>query len=226
MKKTPISRIIVSLVLTIPSIIWFVRFFSWEDNRICKDWQRTMHWNPDKQKPNFPCTWDKQTIETKSQDLATNQEAMTNQNFTISMDWPNNWMISKQYTCQWEWKFPDIKLTNIPSKTKTLALIIDDPDAPNWNRTHLLLANINFTGANKIINNSSIKESIVWKNSRGETNRWSPCPPSWTHRYFFKIFALDKKLALNTGFTKDEIIKSMENHILSEKELIWLYKKE
>lgn len=228
MKKTPVSRIIISLILTIPSIIWFVRLFSGEDNRVCNDWQRIKHWNPSSDKPTTPCNLpnQKQNSANKNSVLTANQQTMVNQNFTISMEWPNNWMISKQYTCQWGWKFPEIKLTNIPSKTKTLSLIVDDPDAPSWTWTHLLLANIELSWSEKIINSSTLKSSTVGKNSRWNTNRWAPCPPSWTHRYSFKVFALDTKLNLNNWFSKDEITKSMENHILEKKELIWLYKKQ
>lgn len=228
MKKTPMSWIFVAIILTIPSIIWFVRFFSWEDNRICTNWERIKHWNPSQEKPTDLCTWNtnKQKPENKNSVLTNNPNQMVNHSFSISMERPNNWMIGKDYTCQWEWKFPEIKLTNIPSKTKTLSLIVDDPDAPNWTRTHLLLANIEFSWSEKTINTATIKSSTIGKNSRWNTNRWAPCPPSWTHRYFFRVFALDTKLNINNWFSKQDLTKTMENHILEKKELIWLYKKQ
>lgn len=228
MKKIPITRILLAIILTVPSILWFVRFFSWEDNRICADWKRISHWNPNTNKPTTWCNLEenKTNSENKNSVLVPNPSIMVNQNFSISMEWPNNWMINKIYTCQWEGKFPEIKLTNIPTKTKSLALIIDDPDAPWWIRNHLLLANIEFTGSEKTINNSTLNAAIIGKNSRGKNSRWAPCPPTWIHRYFFRVFSLDNKLNLKPGFTKEDFLRSSEKHILEKKELIWLYKKQ
>lgn len=226
MKKIPGIRILLAIILTIPSIIWFVRFFSWEDSRICSNWERIKHWNPSLEKPTSLCDLGKnKKTETQNSVLIPNPQQMVNSGLTISMERPNNWMISKEYTCQWDNKFPEIHLTNIPTKTKSLALIIDDPDVSDWTRDHLLLANIDYSWSEKIINKSTFNSATIGKNSRWQTSRGSPCPPTWTHRYFFKVFSLDSKLNLKTGFSKQELLTAMENHILEKKELIWLYKK-
>lgn len=139
-----------------------------------------------------------------------------------SPQFENNKFIPKIFTCQGEDINPTLIIRNIPEGTKSLALIVDDPDAPMGTWVHWVVYDIDVTGR---IEKNSIpgKQGI---NNFGRKNWGGPCPPSGTHRYFFKIYALDKKLNLDEGLRKEQLGKEMQGHILGQAQLIGLYKKE
>ena len=133
----------------------------------------------------------------------------------------HNQMIPKKYTCQGEDMSPPLKIEGIPQGTKSLALIIDDPDAPMGTWVHWVVFDIPMTG-------EIAENSIPGKqghNDFGKNDYGGPCPPSGTHRYFHKIYALDTVLNLKEGITKKALEKAMEGHILDQAELVGLYKK-
>ena len=138
-----------------------------------------------------------------------------------SKEFEHNEYIPTKFTCQGK----DINLAliieDIPKETKSLALIVDDPDAPMGMWVHWVVYDIAVIPR---IEEDSIpgKQGI---NDFGRKNYGGPCPPSGTHRYFFKIYALDKKLNLAEGINKQELETTMKNHILDKAELIGLYKK-
>ena len=132
-----------------------------------------------------------------------------------------NTMIPSKYTCQGEDVSPPLAIEGIPPGTKSLALIIDDPDAPMGTWVHWVLFNIPVT-------NQIAEGSIPGKQGRndfGKNDYGGPCPPSGTHRYFHKIYALDTILDLKEGVSKKEVERAMEGHILDKAEIIGLYKK-
>jgi Raf kinase inhibitor-like YbhB/YbcL family protein len=133
----------------------------------------------------------------------------------------NNQSIPSKYTCQGEDINPQLVIEGIPEEAKSLALIVDDPDAPIGTWVHWVVFDMPLF--------ASIKEnSIPGKqgvNDFGKRNYGGPCPPSGTHRYFFKIYALDRELDLKEGIDKATLEKAMQNHILAQAELIGLYKK-
>jgi Raf kinase inhibitor-like YbhB/YbcL family protein len=133
----------------------------------------------------------------------------------------HNAIIPTKYTCQGQDISPPLTISDIPEGTISLALINDDPDAPMETWDHWLIWNIKPTG--------EIKEDSApgtqGKNSWGRNDYGGPCPPSGTHRYFFKLYALDSELDLPKGATKAELEEGMEGHILEQAELIGLYKK-
>ena len=133
----------------------------------------------------------------------------------------HNAIIPPKYTCQGEDISPPLTINDIPESTVSLALINDDPDAPMGTWDHWLIWNIKPT--------AEIKEDsapgIQGKNSWGRNDYGGPCPPSGTHRYFYKLYALDLELDLAKGATKAQLEASMEGHILEQAELIGLYKK-
>lgn len=144
----------------------------------------------------------------------------------IFTDFSDNELIPSLYTCDGEGRFPTLKIEDIPITTKTLALIVDDSDAPAWIRDHLLLANIPLTeDPYVIISQNNFDIAIFGQNSRGELARWAPCPPSGTHRYIFKIYALSEKLEISSWFSKERLIELMWGKILGQAELVWLYKR-
>ncbi len=134
----------------------------------------------------------------------------------------NNKLIPAKYSCDGEEVNPPLTIEGIPQGTQMLALIVDDPDAPRGTFDHWVVWNIPPTG--KIAENSV--PGTEGLNSAGQRSYVSMCPPYGTHRYFFKVYALNSKLTLNPNSTrKKDLEKAMQGHILSKGELIGLYKR-
>lgn len=129
--------------------------------------------------------------------------------------------IPSKFTCEGDNINPGITIENIPPGTKGLALIVDDPDAPGGTFDHWLIWNIR--PMEMIIENTV--PGTEGKNSFGKTKYMGPCPPSGAHRYFFKVFALDKILEIKAGSDKKTLEKAMEGHILAKGELVGTFKK-
>lgn len=133
----------------------------------------------------------------------------------------NHGKIPKKYTCQGDDINPPLMIRNIPEGTVSLALVLDDPDAPGQTWDHWVMWNIKPV---EVITENSVPGK-QGKNSWGNNNYGGPCPPSGTHRYFFKLYALACELALPEGAIKSELEAAMANHILETSELIGLYQK-
>ena len=116
-----------------------------------------------------------------------------------------------------------------PAGTQSFALIMDDPDAPGGTWDHWILFNIpaSARGLPESFpsNETHPDGSMGGKNSWGRTGYGGPCPPSGTHRYFFKLYALDEKLGISAGADKGELEKAMVGHILAQGELMGTYTK-
>lgn len=134
----------------------------------------------------------------------------------------NNKSIPKKYTCEGEDINPPIAITDIPEGAKSLTLIVDDPDAPMGMWVHWVVYDIPLVSE---INENQIPGTQGYNDFR-RNDYGGPCPPSGTHRYFFKLYALDEKLGLKVGAKKAELEKAMEGHILAKAALVGLYKKE
>jgi Raf kinase inhibitor-like YbhB/YbcL family protein len=137
----------------------------------------------------------------------------------------NNSPIPPQYTCDGDNINPPLLFSDIPTYTQSLVLIIDDPDAPKGNWVHWLVWNID-PKTTQIETGTAPKESVQGKNNFGTNSYGGPCPPSGTHRYQFKLYALDNRLQLDRDNDKSQILKSIDNHILSEAMLTGLYSRE
>lgn len=139
-----------------------------------------------------------------------------------SPEFKNNEFIPRKFTCQGSDVNPALIIENIPQGAKSLALIVDDPDAPMATWVHWVVFNIPLIP--EIKEDSRPGEQAV--NSFGRKDYGGPCPPSGTHRYFFKIYALD--ITPQAGNIKDKrsLEKAMQGHILDKAELVGLYKKE
>ena len=138
-----------------------------------------------------------------------------------SPEFENNTSIPKKFTCQGQDINPSLIIEGIPDNAKTLALIMDDPDAPMGMWVHWVVYNIPI--ALRIDEDSIPGEQAM--NDFGRSDYGGPCPPSGTHRYFFKIYALDIELSLKEGARKEDLEKAIKGHILDKAELIGLYKK-
>lgn len=133
-----------------------------------------------------------------------------------------NAAIPTQYTCEGNQMSPPLKLSNIPPRTQSLALIVHDPDAPmKGGFTHWVMWNIPVQ--EDIAEN--YKAAMQGMNSAKQIGYTGPCPPTGTHRYNFKIYALDTKLNLTDQTDKQALEKAMKGHILGEGTLTGMYKK-
>ena len=138
-------------------------------------------------------------------------------------------MIPKQYTCDGPNVSPPLAWDSLPDDTKTVALIADDPDAPGKAWVHWVVFDVP-AGVKSLPENVSPQETIPGGGKQG-TNDFpkigygGPCPPSGTHRYYFKIYALDKELGLDGKTTKDQLLRAMEGHILAQGQLMGIYKR-
>lgn len=137
-----------------------------------------------------------------------------------SPDFDNEANIPERYSCDGENINPTIVINNIPEDTVSLLLIMDDPDAPSGTFTHWVVWNID--PAVSSINEDSVP-GVEGMNSAGITSYVGPCPPSGTHRYFFKLYALDSELAIPPGSERDIVVEAMEGHIIASGELMGRY---
>ena len=135
--------------------------------------------------------------------------------------------IPKMYTCDDVNISPPLEWMGVPEGAKSLALICDDPDAPMGTWVHWVIYNIP-SSLNKLSEN--IPNNKVFENGALQgTNDFhkigygGPCPPRGTHRYFFKIYALDTELDLGGGATKEVLLNNMKGHVLAEGELVGKY---
>jgi len=133
-------------------------------------------------------------------------------------------MIPKKYTCDGKDFNPPLDISGVPEKAKSLALIVDDPDAPVGNWNHWAAWNID-PKITEIGEDSIPTGAMLGTNSFERLTFGGPCPPSGTHRYFFKLYALDSAIDLPEGAEKDALEKSMEGHILEQAELMGKYER-
>lgn len=134
--------------------------------------------------------------------------------------------IPRKYTCQGVDINPPLTLSAIPSKAKSLALIMDDPDVPKQIRddqmwVHWVVYDIDPKTTD--IPEGAPALGTQGRNTGGQNRYMGPCPPDREHRYFFKLYALDTNLGLKEGATKEELLKAMEGHILEQAELMGCY---
>ena len=128
--------------------------------------------------------------------------------------------IPKKYSCDGNDINPPLTIEGIPKEAKTLALIVDDPDAPSGTFDHWIVWNIPASTSKIGENTIPGKEGL---NGARQSSYMGPCPPGGTHRYFFKVYALDAELNLGINSKKKDVEKAMQGHILAKGELVGLY---
>jgi len=152
-------------------------------------------------------------------------EEKTMNTLTISSPaFPHNGMIPSKYTCDGTDVNPPLTFENIPGRSRSLALIVDDPDAPRGTWVHWVAWNIG-PGTMEIAEKSVPRGALQGTNDFRKQAYGGPCPPSGTHRYFFKLYALDTSLSLKAGATKPQLEEAMIGHVLESAELIGLYQR-
>lgn len=140
----------------------------------------------------------------------------------------NNASIPKLYTCKGKNISPPLSWANISKDAKSLALLVDDPDAPKGSWTHWIMYNIPPTS-------KGLKENVLPVEEFAHTAKQGlndfqaigyggPCPPGGTHRYFFKLYAFNNKINIEGQATKESLLKAIEGHVLEKVELVGRYK--
>jgi Raf kinase inhibitor-like YbhB/YbcL family protein len=147
-----------------------------------------------------------------------------------SPDFPSGGAIPREFTCEGKDRSPALKWTDPPAGTQSLALIVDDPDAPAGTWVHWVI--YNFPATARQLAAGVAADSELSNGARQGQNDFQrlgyggPCPPPGpAHRYFFKLYALDAKLDLKSGASKAEVENAMKGHALAKAELIGRYKR-
>ncbi|MBD3303551.1 YbhB/YbcL family Raf kinase inhibitor-like protein [Candidatus Woesearchaeota archaeon] len=131
--------------------------------------------------------------------------------------------IPPEYTCDGDDVSPELSIADVPDNAKSIVLVCDDPDAPAGTWDHWIVFNIP-ASTDKIAKGKE-PEGTAGRNSWGKTGYGGPCPPSGTHRYFFRLYALDTMLDLPEGASKADIESAMKGHVLEEAQLMGKYKR-
>jgi Raf kinase inhibitor-like YbhB/YbcL family protein len=130
-----------------------------------------------------------------------------------SSEFKNGGYIPRVFTCDGEKISPPLEISEVPENTQSLVLIMDDPDAPSGSFIHWLFWNIQ--PESQIIKKNNLPEGIIMGCSEmGKAEYIAPCPPSGTHVYLFKLYALDILLPLDPALNKETIRKMIEGHII------------
>jgi Raf kinase inhibitor-like YbhB/YbcL family protein len=134
--------------------------------------------------------------------------------------------IPVKYTCDGEDISPPLQWSEPPDGSQSFALISDDPDAPVGTWVHWVLFNL--PADTRELSEQAIRPSGSQdgQNSWGRTGYGGPCPPSGTHRYFFKLYALDTMLDLPAGANKNQLLQAIEGHILAQIEVMGTYSRQ
>ena len=137
--------------------------------------------------------------------------------------------IPRAYTCDGVNISPPLEWSGVPKTAKTIAIVCDDPDAPGGTWVHWVLYNLPADNIGlvenlpplRILRPAGFRARMI--SARLVTG--GPCPPSGTHRYFFRIYALDSELPLKAGATKAELMKAMDDHVVLQGQLMGTYRR-
>jgi Raf kinase inhibitor-like YbhB/YbcL family protein len=137
--------------------------------------------------------------------------------------------IPSRYTCDGLDVSPPLSWGSVPDGTQSLALIADDPDAPGGTFVHWVIYDLppdTRRLPEDVPNRQTLPSGAAQGvNGAGSIGYIGPCPPSGTHRYFFKVYALDTELGLGGGATKEDALSAMEGHVLGEGQLMGTYRR-
>ncbi len=141
----------------------------------------------------------------------------------------NGRMIASKYTCDGRDVSPPLEWRGIPPGTESLALVCDDPDAPAGTWVHWVCYDLDPSIPGLPEGVAPVETlptgGVQGLNDFRKTGYGGPCPPSGTHRYFFKLYALDKKLGLPPGATKQKLVNAMAGHVLGEASVMGTYRR-
>ena len=129
--------------------------------------------------------------------------------------------IPSKFSCDGANTNPPLQISDVPPEAKSLVLIVDDPDAPSGLFTHWAVWNI--PPQTNTIAEGSTPKGVQGTNDFGRSGYGGPCPPSGTHRYYFRIFALDRELDLPFGAKRSQLDAAMKGHVIAQGELMGRY---
>lgn len=141
----------------------------------------------------------------------------------ISSNFIANQQIPIKYTCDGEGLMPEISWSDFPPETKSFALVVEDPDAPMGTYVHFLAVGIPKTITQIIEGTTNISGAELIANSSSKVSYVPPCPPNGSHRYIFKIFALN--IETIKGINKDNFYQKINPYILDSAELVGFYQR-
>ncbi len=134
--------------------------------------------------------------------------------------------IPRQYTCDGQDLSPPLQWADPPAGTQSFALIVDDPDAPIGTWVHWVLFNLPPETRDLPEQTGPVGHSQDGNNSWKRSGYGGPCPPGGTHRYYFKLYALDTMLDLAAGADKKQLLQAMEGRILAQAEVMGVYSRQ
>jgi Raf kinase inhibitor-like YbhB/YbcL family protein len=129
--------------------------------------------------------------------------------------------IPSKFTCDGADSSPPLQIGEVPPGAKSLVLVVEDPDAPSGLFTHWIVWNI--SPQTNAITEGSAPKGAQGTNDFGKSGYGGPCPPSGAHRYYFKIFALDRELDLPPGSKRSQLDAAMKGHVVAQGELMGRY---
>lgn len=129
--------------------------------------------------------------------------------------------IPSKFSCDGANTSPPLQIADVPPEAKSLVLIVDDPDAPSGLFTHWIVWNI--SPHTNSVGEGSAPKGVQGTSDFGKPGYGGPCPPSGAHRYYFKIFALDRQLDLSSGAKRGQLDAAMKSHIIAQAELMGRY---
>jgi Raf kinase inhibitor-like YbhB/YbcL family protein len=129
--------------------------------------------------------------------------------------------IPSKFSCDGANTNPPLQISDVPSGAKSLVLVVDDPDAPSGLFTHWTVWNI--PPQTSTIAEGSTPKGVQGTNDFGRSGYGGPCPPSGTHRYYFKILALDRELDLPSSAKRSKLDAAMKGHVIAQGELMGRY---
>ena len=165
--------------------------------------------------------------QTQTSETPTAEAQATEVNMSLQITsnaFANGQSIPVKYSCKGNNISPDLAWSEPPAGTQSFALIVDDPDAPMGTWVHWVLYNLP-ASTRSLQENTNSTGMSTGKNSSGNMHYDGPCPPSGTHRYYFKLYALDTNLNLSPGATKEQVLNAMQGHVLAQGELMGTFSK-
>ena len=139
----------------------------------------------------------------------------------VSPEFEHNGNIPPRYTCDGAEISPPLRIEGVLDEAKSLALIMDDPDAPAGVWDHWVVFNIP-PDTREVVEGRE-PPGVHGKGTSGNLDYHGPCPPDKEHRYVFRLYALDTMLNLPEGVSKAEVLQAMDGHVVAEAELVGLY---
>ena len=145
----------------------------------------------------------------------------------ISPEFAEGQPIPRKFTCDGLDISPPLSWQDVPTGTKSLTLILNDPDAPAGDWVHWVLYNLPASTrhlAEAMTTEKALPDgTLQGRNSWHQVRYGGPCPPSGTHRYFFRLYALDCELKMEGGAERQDVLSAMQGHILAEAQLMGIY---